>query len=148
MKKDKQVSREYLRDVVEVTSRISAWFGFEIVSWSMDSEENAVRHISNYKEISMSRDGFGDYININFEDKTINLGQRYYNCTESSNDFSTMEHLNRRDQAALLSLACEFSFEYSYNEYLQSDYDANDFEEEDEEVDAAPVVVGNDGTLQ
>lgn len=136
MKKTKQknaITPEFLRDVVEITSRISSWFGFKIVSRTHDEDQTGPKRIANYKEVGMSHDEYGDSITINFEDKTIYLEQRYFNAPQLNLNFGTMKHLNERDRSALLALACEFDFMYDHEQDLEGPFGCDCEEEEQEE---------------
>ena len=111
MKQDKHISREFLSNVVEITSKISAWFGFEINSWSCYHEEEPGVHDLAYNLIAMGSDSYGDDLIIDFENKTMCLVQSYY-TNAFGFDHAALKHLGSKDKSALRGLAKSHGFEF------------------------------------
>ena len=145
MKKDKQISREFLSNAVEITHKIGAWFGFEIDSWSCYADEKPGTHDLAYNHISMGNEAYGDDIIIDFDAKEIFLLQKYYTFERSHAgmndiDFSAMKHLDSKDRSALAGLAAEHGFEFSS--------DSQCWEPDYSKADEADVKEAADSTLQ
>ena len=123
MKKDKEITREFLSNVVEITSKISGWFGFEIDCWSCYHEEELGVHDLAYNHVSMGNEAYGDDISIDFDKKEIFLLQKYYTFERSHAgmsdiDFGAMKHLDSKDRSALRGLAASHGFAFECDDQL------------------------------
>ena len=126
---NKTISREFLSEVVEISTRIASWYGFHITSWdsfaNYEIVDNDKPHVNCYNSIGMTHEEYGDFLDIDFVEKTICLEQRYYDIPQYGHWFSRQKHLDRKDLAALLALSCEFGFELIHNERFSNDIEVD-----------------------